>query len=159
MIFWVTFAAAIGSGLIAGAFFIFSAAVMPALRRLPAGEGMAAMQSINVVIMNSVFLGVFMGTALLSVILAVAAFLDWVPGVSVYLVAGVIFYVVGTFLLTIVFNVPLNNALDAGDASTAAGQEVWKNYLTNWTFWNHIRTVASLLATAMFVFALAQTPH
>src|SRR5688500_15528790 len=102
--FWVTFAAAIGSGLIAGAFFIFSAAVMPALRRRPAGEGMAAMQSINVVIQNPVFLGVFMWTALLSVILAAAAFLNWVPGVSVYQVAGAIFYVIGTFLLTIVFN-------------------------------------------------------
>ena len=57
-------------------------------------------------------------------------------------------------LLTIVFNVPLNNALDSADANTASGQEVWKTYLTNWTFWNHIRTIASIAATACFTIGL-----
>ena len=63
---------------------------------------------------------------------------------------------IGSFLLTIVFNVPLNNALDAADATTATGQEFWQNYLTNWTFWNHIRTVASILSTAAYAFAFAE---
>lgn len=156
MIFWITFIAALGSGLIAGTFFIFSVAIMSALRRLPANDGMAAMQSINIVIQNPIFLGVFMGTALLSMVLAVMSLLNWNPNVSVYLLGGVVLYFVGTFLLTIVFNVPLNNALDAADPSSAAGQEVWNNYLANWTFWNHVRSVASFLATAMFVLAISR---
>ena len=158
MTFWLTFAAALGAGLIAGTFFIFSVAIMASLRRLPASEGMAAMQSINVVIQNPVFLGVFMGTAILSIVLAVMTVVDWNPGVSACLIAGAILYAVGTFALTIVFNVPLNNALDAADPSTAAGQEVWKNYLANWTFWNNVRTVASILATAAYVFAISKLP-
>lgn len=44
----VTLAAAVGSGLMAGVFAAFSTAVMPALRRLPAAEGMSAMQAVNV---------------------------------------------------------------------------------------------------------------
>ncbi len=47
MSFGLTFAAAIGSGLMAGLFFVFSVTVMTALGKLPAPAGIAAMQSIN----------------------------------------------------------------------------------------------------------------
>lgn len=151
----LTLLAIIGTGLIAGTFFVFSVAIMPAFRRLPGAEGLAAMQSINVVIQNPIFLGVFMATALISLILAGMSLWNWNTPQSYYILAGTALYVVGSFLLTIVFNVPLNNALDAADATTASGQEVWSNYLTNWTFWNHIRTLASLLSTAAFSIALA----
>jgi uncharacterized membrane protein len=128
---------------------------MPAFRRLPGAEGLAAMQSINVVIQNPIFLGVFMATALISLILAGMSLWNWNTPQSYYILAGTALYVVGSFLLTIVFNVPLNNALDAADATRATGQEFWQNYLTNWTFWNHIRTVASILSTAAFALAFA----
>ena len=150
----LTVTAILGTGLIAGTFFIFSVAIMAALKRLPANEGLAAMQSINVVIQNPVFLGVFMGTALISIVLAAMAFLNWTPP-AYYIVAGSVAYVVGSFILTIVFNVPLNNALDAADPATTTGQEFWQTYLTNWTFWNHVRTVASILSTAAFAVAFA----
>lgn len=154
LMFYGTLAALLGSGLMAGAFFVFAVAVMPALRRLPANEGMAAMQSINAVIQNPAFLGVFIGTALLSIALAVLSVWDWRPGSSAYILGGVVLYVVGTFLLTVIFNVPLNNALDAADSKSAAGHTVWDRYLSAWTFWNHIRTVASFLATAAFALSL-----
>lgn len=65
--FGLTLAAALGSGLIAGAFFAFSTFVMKALSRLPAREGIAALRSIDVVVLNAWFLGVFLGTAVLCV--------------------------------------------------------------------------------------------
>ena len=151
----LTLLAIIGTGLIAGTFFIFSVAIMSAFRRLPANEGLAAMQSINVVIQNPIFLGVFMGTALISLALAGMSFWNWNAPPSYYIIAGSALYVIGSFLLTIVFNVPLNNALDAADPTTKAGQEFWQTYLTDWTFWNHIRTVASILSTAAFALAFA----
>ena len=58
--------ALLGSALVGGVFFAFSSFVMKALSRLPAAEGIAAMQSINVVVLNPSFLGAFMGTAILS---------------------------------------------------------------------------------------------
>jgi len=64
-----TLLAAIGSGLIAGVFFAFSTFVMRALARLPADQAVAAMQSINVTILNPVFFAVCFGTALLSIVL------------------------------------------------------------------------------------------
>ena len=61
---------ALGSALMAGTFFAFSNFVMPALGKLPAEQGLAAMQSINRVVLNPLFLSVFVGTAVAAAILA-----------------------------------------------------------------------------------------
>ena len=108
LIFALTFLSILGTGLVAGIFFAFSVFVMRALGRLPPTGGIAAMQSINVAVLNPVFFAAFFGTAVLSLALAVAALVGWsLP----YLLAGSLLYLVGTILVTIVFNVPLNNRL------------------------------------------------
>jgi len=76
----LTFIAALGSGLMAGFFFAFSATVMWALERQPAA--VAAMQAINVVVLNPLFLGTFFGTAILSLVLDIVALVRFSePGV------------------------------------------------------------------------------
>lgn len=152
IIFVVTFAAALGSCLIAGVFFIFSVAVMRALERV--SGGMAAMQSINVVILNPMFLGVFMGTALLCVLLTIGSLLRWQQPGAAWLLVGALVYLIGSIVVTMIFNVPMNNALEAADAASPEGQKIWSDYLTNWTFWNHVRAIASLAASASFMAAL-----
>jgi uncharacterized membrane protein len=67
--------AALGCGLMAGVFFAFSCFVMAALARLPVPQGLAAMQSINVRVLNPLFLGVFMGTAAACLVLALSCLL------------------------------------------------------------------------------------
>jgi uncharacterized membrane protein len=106
----LTFAAAIGSGLIGGVFFAFSTFVMRALWRRPPAEGIAAMQAINVAVINPAFLGVFLATALISVIVAVGTLVRWERAGTVWLLAGSALYVLGTFVVTVAFNVPLNDA-------------------------------------------------
>ena len=58
----------LGSALVGGIFLAFTSFVMKALARVPAQEGIAAMQSINVVVLNPSFLGTFAGTAVASII-------------------------------------------------------------------------------------------
>ncbi|MGH6826663.1 DUF1772 domain-containing protein [Methyloceanibacter sp.] len=152
----LTFVAALGSGLIAGFFLAFSATVMWALERQPAPAGIAAMQTINVVVLNPIFLGIFFGTAILSLVLDIAALLRWSEPGSAYLLAGSLLYFVGTFLVTLVCNVPLNNRLAAVKPDSEEGSAVWTHYLSAWTAWNHARTVASLAATSCFIVATAQ---
>ena len=53
----------LGAGTIGGVFFGFSTFVMKALAQLSEAQGIAAMQRINVVVLNPLFLGVFVGTA------------------------------------------------------------------------------------------------
>ena len=61
------FATAIGAALVAGIFYAFSTFVMQALGRLAPREGITAMQSINVVVINPLFFLAFFGTGLLCV--------------------------------------------------------------------------------------------
>jgi uncharacterized membrane protein len=153
MMFILTLAAALGSGLMAGLFFAFSTSVMSGLGRIPVPHGIAAMQSINVTIINPIFLSVFLGTALLSALLIVGAIFGWVPNPG-WVVTGALLYIVGVTGITMFINVPMNNALAAVGADTAAGAELWARYLERWTFWNHIRTLAPLAGLAAFILGL-----
>lgn len=151
LIIAATLFAALGSGLIGGLFFVFSNTVMKALGRLPSADGMAAMNSINLVILNPFFLGVFMGTGIVCGILLISGILRWQVSGSAWLIAGALIYLIGNLLVTMVFNVPMNNALAAADPSAT---DVWRRYLTDWTFWNHVRTTASLGSAALLMIGL-----
>ena len=61
----------------------------------------------------------------------------------------------GMFGVTMMFNVPLNNAVGAIDPASPAAAPIWARYLRNWTFWNHVRTIACVVATALFIAAIA----
>ena len=133
---WVrvlTLISALGSGLMAGFFFAFSVSVMKALGRLPPAQGIAAMQSINVVVINPVFLIAFFGTAVSCVAVVISALRAWPGPGAAYLLAGGLLYLVGSFLVTIVFNVPRNDALEAVDPMSTDGAALWASYLTVWT--------------------------
>ena len=69
--------AAAGAGLTTGIFYAFSTFVMAAFARLPAEQGIAAMNSINVAVINPWFMAVFMGTPVLCVIIAIMVLLRW----------------------------------------------------------------------------------
>ena len=148
--------ALLGSALIGGIFFAFSSFVMKALARVPPAESIAAMQSINVVVLNPSFLGAFMGTAAISLLVAVIAVKWWEMPSAPWLVAGALLYLVGTFLLTGLGNVPLNKQLAAVQANDPAAIKVWEHYLDRWTLLNSVRTVAAMCAALMFTVGLIQ---
>ena len=154
-LFALTLLAALGCGLIAGVFFAFSSFVMKALARLPASAGIAAMQSINIVVLRSVFMAVFLGTAAVCVVASVySLFRLQEPGV-VYMLVGSVLYLVGSFLVTVVFNVPRNDALAKLAPTDSSSASSWSGYVASWTTWNHVRTLAALAAAASFSVALA----
>lgn len=150
----LTFIAILGSGLIAGVFYAFSTFVMKALARIAPAEGIAAMQSINVVVINPLFLGVFMGMVVLCVVLIIIAIARWSRPGSGFIIAGCVLYLLGTFLVTMFGNVPLNDALAKVSASEASSVANWSDYVRRWTVWNHVRTAAALAATGVFAWGL-----
>jgi len=154
LLFALTLFSALGCGLVAGAFFAFSSFVMNALARLPPAQGIAAMQSINVAVINPLCGAVFLGTAAACVILAVSSLLRWHRPGAAYLLAGSLLYLVGALLVTIVFNVPRNDALAAVNPASAEGASLWAGYVASWTAWNHVRTAAALAAAAALTIAL-----
>ena len=146
---------AVGCGLLAGVYFAFSAFVMTALGRIDQAAGISAMNAINVDIVRSLFMPAFLGTTLSCAGLVVLGGLRWQEPGALAMICGGGLYVVGMFAVTVVFNVPLNDQLAATDPASTAVAPVWARYLTDWTFWNHVRTVASLAATALFIVAIA----
>lgn len=146
--------AAAASGLMTGFFYAFSICVMPALAQRPAAEAAAAMQSINRVVLNPWFLPVFLGTALWTIALAAVALADGLSVASLCIGAGAAAYCLGTFAVTMRFNVPMNDALAAASTQDPAIAAHWSDYLRNWTRWNHVRSWAALLATLCFIAAL-----
>jgi uncharacterized membrane protein len=150
----LTFIAALGCGLAAGVFFAFSSFVMPALGRIPATSGIGAMQSINIVVINPLFMGVFLGTGALCIVLLSGAWSWWGDLSGKLVLAASLVYLLACIGVTMVFNVPLNDALATTQADSAEAAGLWSRYLTEWTAWNHVRTVAPVLSMALLVLAL-----
>lgn len=152
--FAVKLVTGLGCGLIAGVFFAFSAFVMSALARIQPAQGISAMQSINIVVINPLFMAVFLGTAASCFGLAIFSLMRWQQPGAAFVIAGSLLYLVGTFLVTMVFNVPLNNALARVDPGQVESAAQWAGYVSRWTVWNHVRTAAALGAAASFALAL-----
>ncbi len=148
--------ALLGSALVGGIFFAFSSFIMKALAGVPAAEGIGAMQSINVVVINPSFLGAFFGTAVLSLVAGGLALAGWSRPSATFFLGGALFYLVGTILVTIVGNVPLNDQLAAVSATDPSAREVWEHYLDRWTMWNHVRTAAAMVAALLYTLGLMQ---
>jgi uncharacterized membrane protein len=70
--------------------------------------------------------------------------------------AGAGLYLLSSVVVTLVFNVRLNDALAGVSPDSRDGSEVWARYLSTWTAWNHVRTVGSIIAAASFMFALRE---
>jgi uncharacterized membrane protein len=149
----LVFLCALGSGLMAGVFLAFSSFVMRALARLEPGEGMRAMQSINVAVLNPLFLSIFMGTGAISLLAIVLAVWRW-QGSSTFTLLGGGIYLLGSVLVTMRGNVPLNNALATLDADAPDSVRRWSDYVRDWTRWNHVRTMACAAALVLFILAI-----
>lgn len=151
VLLWIS---AIGCGLMAGVYFAFSAFLMTSLGRIAPTWGIAAMNAISVDIVKSLFMPLFLLTTLSAASLVALGAMRWGQPGSSLMIAGGAIYVLGMFGVTMIFNVPLNDALAAVEPASSEAAALWSRYLTDWTMWNHIRTVASIIATGMFIAAL-----
>lgn len=136
-------------GLMAGLFAAFAYAVMPGLGQTDDRSFVASMQRINVVIVNPLFLLVFFGGLGFTVIAAVAyrdLRMFW------WIVAGAVLYGVG-LLITMAFNIPLNNTLDAAGDPDRIGdlRAVRDAFEASWVRWNIARAVIHTAAFAVLV--------
>src|SRR5690625_254705 len=73
----------------------------------------------------------------------------------IWLTLSLLLYIVGSIGVTIFFNVPRNSKLAslAPDSDEAAAY--WPIYIREWTAWNHVRTAACLIASALSIAGLA----
>ena len=143
----------LGAAVIGGVFYAFSSFVMQALAQLPPAQGVAAMQRINVVVLNPPFLGLFGGTALLALVAAAVAAFAWSTPRFLLLSCGSLLYLWGVIGVTGRGNVPLNERLGRLDPAAPETAAEWTSYVAAWMRWNHLRTAAAVAAAACFAVA------
>lgn len=132
-------------GLSAGLFVTFSIAVMPGLRRAGDAAFVEAMRGMNVAILNPVF-GVIFGGAF--VVTAAALVMGWGDASRPWVIASLVLYALGAFILTGAVNVPMNEALEAGKGSASSLRETFED---KWILWNHARSVLTASALVALV--------
>lgn len=142
------------TGIMAGIYLAFSAVIMKSLNELPDIQGAQAMNKINDVILNTVFMPMFFGTTLWFAGLIVWALTDWQGTQSSLVLAAAIIYIIGMFLVTAFGNVPLNNQLKRSETNEEQLKQSWQIYQSRWTRLNHVRTLACSTACALLTIAL-----
>lgn len=142
-------AAAIGAGLAGGVFFAFSTFVMAGLAKASDRAGLESMQGINKAAPAPAFMILLLGTAVLCLVLGISAVLRLGEPGAVWQLIGCAAYLV-TIVVTVVYHVPRNDALARLDPSAVGSAQAWRDYLSAWTAWNHLRT-ASGAAAAVFL--------
>jgi len=144
----------IGCALITGMFFVFSNFVMTALGRIPPDQGIATMQAINISVINFGFLMVFLGTAVGCLLLIFNILIMHTNPDNIFIVLGSVVYLLGTILVTVVFNIPLNNKLESIESTREEDLKLWNLYLKTWTYWNSVRTAASFAAMVFLILSI-----
>jgi uncharacterized membrane protein len=141
----------LASALIAGFFYAYSVSVMPGLAATDPLPAARAMRGINAVIRTPVFAFSFFGALAFPL---VGALLARRRAVMLLALASALVYGLGAFAVTFAVNVPLNDALAAATLTAENAAALWRDYAASWTFWNHIRTLASIVAFALLTAAI-----
>jgi uncharacterized membrane protein len=149
--------AALATAAAGGMMYVFSTFVMRGLDRTGPVEAITAMRGINVVAnSNPPFLLAYFGATILALVVGVMAVIQIGRPGSGWILAGAVLGVLAA-IITMAFNVPLNNHLDTVDPSglsvVDAARE-WQAYLSTWTAWNHVRAAASIIGAALMLVGL-----
>ncbi|MGH3312453.1 MAG: DUF1772 domain-containing protein [Streptomyces sp.] len=149
-------AATLTTGLSAGLYYGFACAVMPGLARTEDRSFIQGMRRINTAILNGWFMLLFLGSLLFTIAAAALQLPDAGWGTALpWTVAALVLYV-AVLVVTMSVNVPLNNALEAGDPPDASAEltALRARFESPWTRWNLIRTVLNAAAFACLAWAL-----
>jgi uncharacterized membrane protein len=142
------------TGLMAGIFFTWSNAVKPGIGKLNDIDYLSALQSMNRVILNSLFLIVFIGTIISVALVPVFHFHFYPKNIFWLLILIVIIYWVGVFSVTVFGNIPLNEILDKRNLSVMNPNDLslLRDSIENrWNNFNLIRSISSAVSFLLLI--------
>lgn len=139
----LAFLALLATAAVFGFFFAWVCSTMWGLDSADPRVAIEAMQAMNASVRNPVFALAFFGTP---VFLAAAASVAWLVQArraALYIGLACALYLAGGLALTMMANVPLNEALAAVriPPDAASARTIWDDYSTDWQLWNIARTV------------------
>lgn len=139
-----------------GFFYAYACSVMWGLDLVPGPVAIEAMNGINTAVRNSVFAPAFFGPLPMGVATVALLWISNHRTPAFWFGAALLVYVLGAFLITAGFAVPMNRAMLAAEipTNTEIASSVWRDYSENWQFWNWTRTGFSGLAFALAAMGL-----
>lgn len=143
------------TGLSAGLFYAWMVSVIPGTRKVVDMTYLESMQSINKAILNPAFFLVFIGSP---IVLGFSTIQQFHEGFLFWLLlASTVIYVIGTFGVTALGNVPLNNTLEAlnlAELSDSEMNEFRRSYEEKWNRLHMIRTIFAVISFVLSVLAV-----
>ncbi len=141
--------------LVGGVFLAFSDFIMRALAGASRAGGVQAMQSINREVYRRVFMTLFLGLAPVSLVIVIYG-VTVLPIPAGALIAGAgVTYLLGCFGVTVLVNVPMNNALANMAYESEEARVYWEgHYVPRWSFWNSLRAAACIIASVFLLVGL-----
>lgn len=143
------------NGLSAGFFFAWSVSVILGTKKVGDSTYLETMQNINREILNPLFFLVFFGSLLMLIVSI------WLPSNSklsfLLILSSALVYFIGTFGVTALGNVPLNNELDTlslHNLSVTELNEFRIYYEIKWNLYHTIRTIANLVSFVLLLISI-----
>ena len=153
----LTSIAALLSAAAGGMMYVFSTFVMRGLDRTGPVQAITAMRGINAEAnSNPAFLLAYFGATILALVVGVIAVVQLRQPGSWWVLIGAVFAILAA-IITMAFNVPLNNHLDAVNPvglSAADAAREWHDYFTTWTAWNQVRSASGIIGAALLLIGL-----
>ena len=145
--------------LVSGLLFGFAVVVMPGVAKLSDRDFLLAFKHMDGIIQNNqpLFILVWVGSILSVLLSAILGTMDLSGQEAVLLWIGCGWYLLGVQLPTIVFNIPLNNTIQALEIDKLNESELTNsrvNFEAKWNRWNNIRTINGIIAVSTFLYLL-----
>jgi len=150
----ILFLAILTTALSAGLFYAWQVSVIPGLKNIPSKSYLEVMQSINRAILNPGFFIIFFGSLILMIL---SVYFQYKVNINIgfwLITGGTICYALGTFGVTVLGNVPMNEALDIIHIDTLSWEELENTRLSFEKRWNQLHTVRTIFSVLAFVLLL-----
>jgi uncharacterized membrane protein len=142
------------TGLMAGIFFTWSNAVKPGIGKLSDIEYLRSLQSMNRVILNKAFIGIFLGAVIAVALVPIAHFKLFPDNIFWLFILALVTYWIGVFGVTVLGNIPLNELLDKSNLDTMSINELKilrSSIEVKWNNFNLVRSISSGLSFTLLI--------
>ncbi|WP_411028803.1 DUF1772 domain-containing protein [Spongiimicrobium sp. 3-5] len=149
----ILFGAVLLTGLSAGLFYAWSVSVIPGTQKIPDATYLETMQSINKAILNPAFYIIFFGSL---ACLSISSIYEFHSNKLVFwlILAASMVYLLGTFGVTALGNVPLNNQLELLNLAELSKEKLAVFRAFYESKWNRLHLIRTIFAVMSFILSL-----
>ena len=145
------------TGLMAGIFFTWSNAVKPGIGKLSDLEYLRSLQSMNRVILNKAFIGIFLGAIIAVALVPIFHFKIAPNSIFWLLLLAPVIYWIGVFGVTVFGNIPLNEILDKINLESITSEEIKALRTSIEVKWNNLNLIRSISSGITFLLLIVSS--